>query len=410
MYKAFKYKLKPTEEQEHQLNQWVGISRWLWNWCLDTNKEKYDNEKKFAFRDELKLQIPRLKKENEWLKQIPSQALQNRVIDFDYALKRVWKQGKGFPKYKSKHIEKHNTFRIDQTAGHIKPTEKEIKIPKIGWVKWVKHRSLQGKLKNITIKRENVFWWCVCLCDIGEVQQINQVTDDYIVGVDLGLKDFAITSDGEIFGTPHIYRRKQNQLKRRQKQLCKKKKVSKNREKARRVLNKLHYKIKCQRQDFTHKTSSAIAKHYDFIAVEDLNIRGMQKNRHLAKSVSDQGWNMFVRQLSYKSQMKGGTMVKIDRFAPSSKTCSNCGNIQEMPLRCRTYECNNCGLTLDRDINAAINIKWWGINQINRCGTRRIYACGDTSNEEKAIDFSSYVSSKQEKRLSLGQEAAIPSG
>lgn len=405
MYKAFKYRLKPNKEQEQQLMEWVGASRWIWNWCLETNKAEYEKTKRFIFRYDLKVQIPKLKKEHEWLKQIPSQALQNRVLDFSDALKRVWKQGNGFPRFKSRHIEHHNTFRIDQVktsnGGHIKPTKTQIQIPKMGWVKWKKHRPLEGKLKNITIKQENGYWWCICLCDIGDEEQISQAPEDQLIGIDLGLKEFAITSDGEVFETPKLYRKKQKKLKRKQQILSRRKKGSKNREKARRALNKQHYKVKCQRQDFTHKASTAIAKQYSFMAVEDLNISGMKKNKHLAKAISDQGWAMFVNQLQYKSKLNGGCIVKIGRFKPSSKTCSSCGNIQPMPLNIRTYECS-CGLTLDRDHNAAINIRNWGRDEINRCGTHRIYACGDTTDGTMV----SHVSTKQEKFHTSGMEAA----
>ena len=229
------------------------------------------------------------------------------------------------------------------------------------------------------------------------------MSDDQLVGIDLGLKEFAITSDGEVFETPKLYRKKQKKLKRKQQVLARRKKGSANRTKARKALNKQHYKIKCQRQDFIHKASSQIAKDYLFIAVEDLNIQGMKKNKHLSKAISDQGWAGFIEQLMYKSKINGGCTVKINRWAPSTKTCSSCGNTQDIPLHVRTYECG-CGLTLDRDINAAINIKNWGRDEINRCGTHRIYACGDTTDGEKAIDFSSYVSMNQEKFSSILEE------
>ena len=410
MYKAFKYRLKPNKEQEQQLIRWVGASRWIWNWCLETNKTEYNKTKKFIFRYDLKIQLPKLKKEHAWLSELPSQALQNRVLDFSDSLKRVWKQGNGFPKFKSKHIEHHNTFRIDQTNGHIKPTKTQIQIPKMGWVKWTRHRPIQGKLKNITIKQENGYWWCICLCDIGDISQITNANNDQLVGIDLGLTKFAITSDGEVFDTPKIYRKKQKKLKRKQQILARRKKGSANREKARKKLNKLHYKIKCQRQDFTHKTSSQITKDYLFIAVEDLNIKGMLKNRRLSKAITDQGWSMFVEQLIYKSRLNGGCTVKISRFAPSSKTCSSCGNIQDMPLSQRTYTCSSCGIEIDRDINAAINIKQWGRNEINRCGTHQIYACGDTTDGVKAIAFTSHVSAKQEKFSSNWKRSRYPKG
>ncbi|MFW5879867.1 MAG: RNA-guided endonuclease InsQ/TnpB family protein [bacterium] len=406
-YKSFKFLLRPNEEQEQTLVKWMGSTRWIWNYYLNLNKEKYNETKKFLFKHEMITQIPNLKKQNEWLKELPSQALQQRCIDLDMAIQRVWKQGNGFPKFKSKNIEHHNTLRITQTNGQINPRKKQIKIPKMGWVNWKRYRPLEGKLKSITIKKENNLWWCICLCELPDSSVCYNATHDEVVGIDLGLKEFAITSDGEIFDTPKIYRKKQKRLRRQQRQMAKKKKGSKNREKARKKLNKTHYKIKCQRNDFTHKASSQITNDYLFIAVEDLNIRGMMKNRKLSKSIADQGWSMFVNQLIYKSKLNGGCTVKIDRFAPSSKTCSSCGNIQDMPLNIRTYECPRCGVETNRDINAAINIKNWGIDEINRCGTHRIYACGDTNDGGQLYDWSNYVSVKQEKFFSFGEEAAI---
>lgn len=405
-HKAFKFKLKPTKEQEQQLVQWTGCSRWIWNWCLSTNKEEYEKTKKFIFKFDLKKQIPLLKKEFPWLSEAPSQALQNRVLDFDAALKRVWKQGNGFPKFKSRHIEHHNTLRMEQVGSHIKPTKKQIKVPKLGWVKWTRHRPLEGKLKNITIKKENNHWWCICLCEVPDVETRSDFHESEVVGIDLGISSFVVMSDGNNIKSTNEYRKAEKKLKRQQRKLSRKKKGSNNRNKQRIKVNKIHAKIKNKRQDFTHKLSNQIAKDYPVIAVEDLTINGMKKNRHLSKSISDQGWAVFLNQLLYKAKRNGGTAIKIDKFAPSSKTCSCCGNIKEsLMLSERIYKCENCGLELDRDLNAAINIKAIGIDKLNRTGTVRIYACGDTNDGEKAIDFSSYVSMKQEKFFTDGKEA-----
>ena len=397
MYRAYKFKLKPTPEQAQIFVSWMGAGRWIWNQCLSQNKESYANTKKFIFRYDLSKQLPELKKTHEWLKVVPSQALQNRVIDFNTALTRVWKQGNGFPKYKSRRIEHHNTLRIDQTNGHIDPRKQQIKIPKMGWVKWTRHRPITGKLKSITIKQENGIWFCICLCEIPDLLPITQINQQDIVGIDLGLKEFAVTSDGEIIATPKLYRKRARKLARLQRQHSKKQKASANREKARKKLKKLHYKIRCQRSDFTHKASSRITKDYKIIGVEDLNIAGMMQNRSLAKSIQDQGWAQFVGQLEYKSRHNGGVTVKINRWLPSSKTCSSCGQTQSVPLSVRTYECSSCGMTMDRDHNAAINIRRWTIEETNRCGTHQIYACEDTSSGDEARDSSSYVSLKQEK-------------
>ena len=367
-YTAFKYQLKPTEEQEAVLVLWVGSSRWIWNWCLSKNIKQYSEDKTFTFKYDLKKQVTQLKKEEEflWLSEVPSQALHNRVIDFDTALKSVWKSGFGFPSFRSRHKEHHNTIRIDQTGRHIKPRKDFVVIPKMGKIKWVKHRNLEGKLKNITIKKENGKLLCICLCELPEQTAKKQPTEDNTVGIDLGIKDFVVTSDGEVVPPLNALRSSELIIKKKQRQLSKKQKGSANREKARKALNKAHYKIKCQRLDFTHKLSTQITNEYDFVACENLNVTGMKKNRKLAKSISDQGWSIFVAQLVYKSQRNGVDTIKIDRFAPSTKTCSYCCCKKDMPLDKRVYVCDNCGLEIDRDLNAAINIKRWGLTQLYR--------------------------------------------
>jgi len=404
--RAYKFLLEPNILQEQTLVKWLGTGRFVWNHMLESNIKRYNKEKKFNFKYDMCKDRNKIKDEYEFLKEAPAHILLNKIFDLDRALKRVWKQGNGFPKFKSRHTDQSGIC-INQVNGHINPRKKQIKIPKMGWVKWKKHRPLEGKLKSITIKKENDRWWVICLCELPDSPVCTNAISDQVVGIDLGLKEFAITSDGEVFGTPKIYRKKQKKLKRKQQILERRKKGSANRERTRKQLNQIHFKIKNQRRDFTHKISSQITNGYLFIAVEELNIRGMIKNRKLAKSVADQGWAMFVNQLIYKSMSNGGCTVKIDRWAPSSKTCSSCGNIQDMPLNMRTYSCSSCGVEMDRDVNAAINIKSWGIDLINRCGTHRIHACQDTSGRDQAIVWSSHASLKQEKILVIDEEATI---
>jgi putative transposase len=308
-------------------------------------------------------------------------------------------------KFKKK-SDNSDTIRITQVGRHIDPRKKEIKIPKLGWVKWIKYRPLQGKLKSITIKQEGDSWFCVCLCeDNTEIKQKDLDFND-LVGIDLGLNDFLVASDGLVLDTPKYYRKKQKKLKRCQRNLAKKTKGSKNREKAKRKLRKLHLQIRNQRQDFTHKASDLITKSYSFIGVEDLNIAGMKKNHKLAKSISDQGWAMFVSQLEYKSKRNGGLTIKIDRWAPSSKTCSNCGKKHILTLSQRQMTCDECGLDISRDLNAAINIRNWSWDLItNTAGTAGIYACGDTSNGVVGRPTTSCVSMKQEKIRVIDSDA-----
>ena len=402
-HKAFKFLLLPNAQQDQQLSQLAGISRWIWNYMLDQNKKQYDLEKKFVFKYAMHNLLPDLKKEFSWLSQMPSQALQQKCSDLDAAIQRVYKQGFGFPKFKSKHIEHHNTFRIPNQNKSVRPTKDRIKLPKLGWVRWVKHRNIEGILKSVTIKKENNRWWCVCLCEIEETIPSTVLVYSDIVGLDLGIKDFAVCSDGVIIPSNNFYRKAEKQLKRKQRQLGKKTKGSNNYDKKKNQLNKQHYKVKCQRQNFTHQISSSIAKNYKLVCIEDLNVAGMKKNHRLAKSISDQGWSQFVTQLQYKMNW----VVKIGRFAPSSKTCSCCGNVQDMPLDKRTYSCSNCDLEMSRDLNAAMNIRNWGIERIIGQGSVQIYACGDTSSGDSGAPESSYVSLNQENVPSLEGKRSV---
>lgn len=412
-YKAFKFRLKPTAEQTQTLVEWMGISRWIWNHYLDMNKQAYQYNKTFMFKHDMIVGLPRIKKAHNWVKNLPSQALQQKCMDLDTAIKSVFKLGSGFPKFKSRDIEHHNSFRIPNSPRQIKVTRNHVKIPKLGWVNWIRHRPIEGSLKSITIKLENGFYWCVCLCQIDDVETKIDISENEVVGIDLGIKEFAITSDGETFDSITPLRNGLNKLKRAQRAVARKQKGGKNRLKARKRLNKLHNKIKNQRKDLIHKVSSQIANVYEFVMIEDLNVSGMMKNHNLARSIADQGWSMFVHALTYKMAWNGGGVTKIGRFMPSSKTCSRCDNIQDMPLSIREYNCPVCGTSMDRDINAAVNIKRWGIKDTNRTGTVQIHACGDTSDGEEKYFSSSQVLLKQEKYHSAfgnGSPVALAAG
>ena len=408
MYRAFKYRIYPTNEQIRYFNEVIDSTRFIWNKMLEDNINEYKDSKKFIWAFSWLSKLVELKQEHNWLKNPPSQSLQQVCIDLEKALKMTSKKKSkrfGFPKYKHKKSVTQS-FCIPKQNKRIKPTKTQIKIPKIGWIRWNKHRPLQGKIKYITIKKENDIWWCVCLCKLIDVKPITKGAESQVVGLDLGLTDFATLSNKTVIKTPKFYRMQQKKLRRRQQILARRIKGSKNREKARKQLNRTHYEIKCKRYDFLHKISNTIAKDYLFVSVEDLNVSGMKRNKYLSKSISDQGWAMFISYLNYKTETNGGKLVKIDRYAPSSKTCSSCGNKQDIPLHKRTYKCNSCGFEINRDLNAAINIKRWGIDQLNRCGTHQIHACEDTNGEDISSDMSSYVSLKQEKFFTSGKEAA----
>ncbi|MFH1584142.1 MAG: RNA-guided endonuclease TnpB family protein, partial [Actinomycetota bacterium] len=229
-------------------------------------------------------------------------------------------------------------------------------------------------------------WYCSVLCEYEVKEQQKKVND--IVGIDVGLKNFLTLSDKTVINNPKHLKKYEDKLAKEQRKLSKKQKGSKNRFKQRIKVRKIHSKIKNIRQDFLHKTSYLIIKNYDGIVLEDLNVEGMMKNHHLAKSLSDVSWSEFKRQLEYKSKWNFKHFIIIDRFDPTSKTCSNCGCIQDMALNKRQYNCPFCSVSIDRDLNASINIKNLGLNKINTEGRSGINACGvetvvSTAKQEK---------------------------
>jgi len=320
----------------------------------------------------------------------------------DCALRNCFKRKLGFPKFKKK-SGRPQGVKIPQQYNQIKIGLKFIKIPKLGEIKWILHREIEGVLKSITITKDVDQWYVSCLCEINlePVQkQIKSIEND-VIGIDLGIKSFVVDSNGAITESPKYLKKSELKLKRYQRQYSRKQKGSANQKKARIILAKQHRKVRFQRKDFLHKLSYQIANENSFVICEDLAVKNMTKNHNLAKAISDQGWSQFISFLDYKMIWSGGQLIKIDRFAPSSQLCSACGSKQKISLNERTYICSNCGLVIDRDFNAALNIKAFGIEILNRAGIARINACGETTNGDLTYIKSSYVSIKQEARTAL---------
>ena len=400
MNKAYQFKLKPTEEQTTLLKQHGGACRWLWNYMLDQNINKYDKEQKFIFQWDMNRLVPDLRKEYPWLKDINSQSLQQKNKDLDSALKRkISKKSQcGFPKFKKKQNQS-DSFRVPQ---HFKLSNKGVYLPKIGWVKWKVNRKLTGKAKSITIKQDLHHWIAVVLVELPGVPQRNAFDISEVVGLDVGLKDFVVQSNGPKIPNPKHLKKSEKIVKKRQRILFHKTKGSNQRNKARIDVAKTHRHIRNQRKDFINKSVNEITNQYQVVCMEDLNIQGMVKNYKLAKSISSVGWYQFKNRLQQKLNETGGIMVEIDRFFPSSKMCSDCGCLnKDLTLADRKWICD-CGTNHDRDINAALNIRNEGLS---RLGTSRIYGCGDTSVGDMAYDISRYVSLKHQNQV-VGPEAA----
>ena len=364
--KGFKYRLKPTPEQKQLLLQQGGNARFLWNHLLSDNIEHYKNTGKFKFAHEMVVSIPQIKERHDFLKLSFSQSLQTVARDLDRAMKSSFKKTSRFPRFKRKGLQR-DSFTVPQKW---RLSKGYVFIPKVGEVKWIKHRPLQGEPKKITISQDGDHWYCSVLCEVNSPDRPKDSSS--VVGIDVGLRSFATLSDGSVIDNPRHLGKSEKRLADAQRSLSKKKKGSQNRVKQKKRVQKLYRRIRNQRLDFLHKASaSVIAKHS--VVLEDLNIQGMMKNRCLSKSISDAGWFEFRRQLEYKAQWEGKLFITIERTEPTSKKCSSCGNIQEMPLGRMVYSCPACGMKMDRDLNAARNILNIGLNTAGRA---EINACG----------------------------------
>jgi putative transposase len=293
----------------------------------------------------------------------PQSALQDLDLAYEHFFRRV-KNGEnpGFPKFKSKHGIAQS-FRIgskcEVTNTHVViPNTGAVRLKESSYIPTCKNqKDSLSRQKSITIKRSGGSRWFVSVVVEEEIHDPVK-SEAESVGVDLGLKTFAVTSDGDKIEAPNFLRKKEKKLKRLHRSMDRKKKGSKNRKKAVKKLSVAYYRVRCARKDFLHQASSKLVKTKPVLVFEDLNIRGMMANRKLTKSISDAGWGEFIRQCTYKAEMVGGRVVRADRFFASSKTCSRCKHVKEkLDLKERTFHCEKCGLVIDRDLNAAINLK-----------------------------------------------------
>lgn len=387
MFLRQKYRLYPTNEQKIILTQWIGQARFVWNYMLNKNIEQYKIDKKFIFKFAMNGLLPALKNDPEriWLREIPSQCLQQKCADLDQALTNKFK-GAGFPKFKSKNIDASGIrFPVQ-----LKIENGKIHIPKMkDGIKIVIHREILGKLKSVTISKDKVGdFWASVLVEMPD-SYIPEKTKEIIntVGIDLGLKEFAVMSDGVIIKNPRYAKKAKKRLIRLQQKHSKKKKGSNNKNKSRILLAIQHRKVARQRKDFVTQTTCSIAKSNDLIVIEDLKVKNMVKNHKLASSISDVGWGMFRASLEWQCTKRGKHLEIISQWFPSSKTCSSCGNVKDVLLLSeRIYKCDICNTEMDRDMNAALNIHNLGLSNFkqNTVGMTEIYACGDMNGRESS--------------------------
>lgn len=362
--KAYKYRIMPNPEQEELIKKTFGCVRFVYNQMLAERQEQYEKykEDKETLRKQ-KIPTPaKYKKEYPWLKEADSLALANAQLNLNSAFKNFFRdKSAGFPKFKSKHKNKksYTTNNQDGTIRLIDP--KHIRLPKLKDVRVKLHRTLpkNGIIKSATISQTSTGKYYISIlveyeADIEPVTPASQTT----LGLDYSSKSLYIDSQGNSADYPKFYRKAEAKLQRAQRKLSKRKKGGENREKQRQKVAKLHEKAANQRKDFLHKLSRQITNAYDAVVIEDLNMHGMAQGLKLAKSTNDNGFGLLKTFLAYKLAEQGKQLVIIDKWYPSSKLCHFCKNEnKELTLADRMWVCNHCGAVLDRDVNAAINIK-----------------------------------------------------
>lgn len=360
MLKAYKYRIFPTDVQKEQIANIFGQCRFVYNLGLETKMAAYTGNKVNIDCFKLCNQVTELKNTDcPWLKESPAQALQASLRNLDNAYTNFFK-GKGFPKFKSK--KGKQSFSLPQYVV-LSKDNKQIRIAKLKWVDIDLHRTFNGIIKTVTVSKTvtNKYFVSILIDTKTESPKKKPITETTSVGLDLGIKDFCITSDGKKFENKDFLKSKLKQLRVAQRSLSRKKKGSSHYKKQKMIVALLHEKVRNQRLDYLHKISKYLIDNYDTICLEDLAVSNMVKNHHLARAISDTGWKMFRTMLEYKSEWYGKNISIIGRFEPSSKLCSNCGKInKELTLADREWKCF-CGVLHDRDINAANNIKNFGL-------------------------------------------------
>ena len=358
--KAYKMRLYPNDEQQIFFAKSFGCTRFIWNRML---ADKIDHYKKT--QTTLNNTPAQYKAEFEWLKEVDSLALANVQQNLRAAYNTFFKQGSGFPKFKKKGI--RDSYTTNNQKGTVFLTHNSIKLPKIGPIKAKIHQSINGLIKSATISKAPSGKYYVSLLVETLVDKIPKTKSS--IGIDLGLTDFIALSNGTKVANPKFLSKLQDRLAREQKILAKRREVAKadqrklsesrNYQKQKVKVAKVYERITNKRLDFLHKLSFNLIKNHDVIAIEDLNVKGMVKNRRLAKAISDSSWSTFTTMLAYKAEWYGKKLVRIDRWYPSSKTCSGCHHLlnkADLPLWVRSWDCPSCLQKNDRDINASINI------------------------------------------------------
>lgn len=363
MRKMFQYRLYPTKKQETLLNRTLDECRWLYNHLLEKRKSAYEQEGKSLSCYGQQATYPTLKQQRSSLEQVHSQVLQNVAVRIDLAFKAFFRRVKsgekpGYPRFRGKH--RYDSFTFPQSGFGITHDER-VTLSKIGSVKMVYHRPIKGKIKTCTVQRSSTGKWYVCFSVECEPERLPERSEQ--VGIDVGLKTFATLSTAQEIENPRFFRKEEKALAKAQRHLAKAEKGTRERHHKRKVVARVHERVTFKRDNFTHQNSRQIVDRFGLICVEDLEVNRMVHNHCLAKSIADAAWSAFFAQLSCKAEEAGRQFVKVNP-AYTSQTCSRCGHRQKMPLAERVYHCPCCLLSLDRDLNASLNILAVGLHSI----------------------------------------------
>ena len=361
MDKSYRFRIYPDKEQSALIQKTFGCVRFLYNHYLASSIEMYEKDNKRIGCYARCSDLTKLKRELTWLNEVDSTALQSALGDLDSAYSNFFRRLRsggvaGFPKFKSKRTAK-KSYRSKCNETRIRVINGTVRLPKVGFVRCRVSRTIDGRITSATVSQtaSGKYFVSICCTDV-EIKPLAK--NGAVIGVDLGIKDFAITSDGQKFENHRYLAKSQKKIAKLQRELSRKPKGSANREKARIKLATAHEKVANQRLDALHKLSTRLLRENDVICVETLQVKNMVRNHNLARAISDASWSEFVRQLEYKSSWYGKTLIKIDRFFASSQNCSACGekNAAVKNLSVREWDCPNCGTHHDRDVNAAKNI------------------------------------------------------
>jgi putative transposase len=357
MIKSYKYRLYPTTTQRTALNTMLDACRWAYNKTLEVRKQAWEERREsVSLYDTIKM-LPGWKTEHEWMRQANAEALQNACVRVDLAFQAFFRRVKagetpGYPRFRGRH--RYDSFTYPRQRGNWGILDNgRVRLSKIGEVKIKLHRPLEGEAKTLTVSRDRLGNWYACF--VVEVEDKPLAPSPYVTGIDLGLTTFATLSHGKPIDNPRFFRQDEKALAKAQRKASRFAKGTPERRKAMRAVQHIHKRIANRRNNFAHQTSRALVNRYQVICFEDLSPANMVQNHSLAKSISDAAWSQLVHYTTYKAADAGRACVLVDpRY--TSQDCSGCGERVKKDLAVRIHDCPHCGLTLDRDLNAALNI------------------------------------------------------